>query len=74
MGRRGTRAGPNQNCGLALRHATVNGNVARGFYVKPDRFRVLLHTVWYPGTNSKAGVGVTSPLTAGVQRQLLIAA
>jgi hypothetical protein len=48
--------------------------VARGFYVKPDRFRVLLHTVWYPGTNSKAGVGVTSPLTTGVQRQLLIAA
>jgi hypothetical protein len=39
------------NCTLALRHAAVNGNVAHGFYVKPDSWRVLLPKVWYRGTN-----------------------
>src|SRR5438093_13093041 len=58
-------SGASQNCNLTPRHAAVNGNVATGFYVKPDSFRVLLPKVWYPGTNSKGGAGVTSPLAAG---------
>jgi hypothetical protein len=39
------------NCNLTLRHPDVNGNVASGFYVKPDSFRALLPKVWYRGTN-----------------------
>ncbi|SRR6266542_2025151 len=58
-------SGVNQNCNVTLRHAAVNGNVATGFYVKPDSFRVLLPKVWYPGTNSKGAAGVASPLVAG---------
>src|SRR5438093_5285903 len=58
-------SGASQNCNLTPRHAAVNGNVATGFYVKPDSFRVLLPKVWYPGSNSKGGAGVTSPLAAG---------
>ena len=40
-----------ENCNLTLRHPEVNGNVASGFYVKPDSFRALLPKVWYRGTN-----------------------
>ncbi len=54
-----------QNCTLTLRHAAINGNVATGFYVKPDTFRALLPKVWYPGSNSKGAAGVASPLAAG---------
>jgi hypothetical protein len=54
-----------QNCNVTLQHAGVNGNVATGFYVKPDSFRVLLPKVWYPGSNSKGAAGVASPLGAG---------
>jgi hypothetical protein len=39
------------NCNVTLRHPEVNGNVASGFYVKPDSFRALLPKVWYRGTN-----------------------
>ncbi len=42
------------NCNLTLRHAAVNGNVATGFYLKPDSLRVLLPKVWYRGTNLSA--------------------
>jgi hypothetical protein len=54
-----------QNCNVTLRHVAVNGNVATGFYVKPDSFRVLLPRVWYPGTNAVGAPGVVSPLAAG---------
>jgi hypothetical protein len=54
-----------QNCNVTLQHAGVNGNVATGFYVKPDSFRVLLPKIWYPGSNSKGAAGVASPLAAG---------
>ncbi len=54
-----------QNCNVTLRHAAVNGNVATGFYIKPDTFRVFLPKIWYPGTNSKGLAGVASPLAAG---------
>ena len=54
-----------QNCNLTLQHAAVNGNVANGFYVKPDTLRVLLPKVWYPGSNSKGAAGVSTPLAAG---------
>src|SRR5438105_15340960 len=57
--------GAGQNCNVALQHGSVNGGVATGLYVKPDSFRVLLPKVWYPGTNSRGGAGVTSPLGAG---------
>ena len=40
-----------QNCNITLRHPDVNGNVASGFYLKPDSFRALLPKVWYRGTN-----------------------
>ena len=40
-----------ENCNVTLRHPDVNGNVASGFYVKPDSFRALLPKVWYRGTN-----------------------
>ena len=39
------------NCNVTLRHPDVNGNVATGFYVKPDSVRALLPKVWYRGTN-----------------------
>ena len=42
------------NCNLTLKHPDVNGNVASGFYVKPDSFRTLLPKVWYRGTNLSA--------------------
>ena len=42
------------NCNLTLRHAAVNGNVASGFYLKPDSLRTLLPKVWYRGTNLSA--------------------
>ena len=47
-----------QNCNVTLRHAGVNGNVATGFYVKPDSLRVLLPKVWYRGTNLSALLAV----------------
>src|SRR5206468_3808644 len=53
-----------QNCNVTLRHPAVNGNVATGFYVKPDSFRVLLPKVWYRGTNVVAVIGA-SPIAAG---------
>ena len=40
-----------QNCNLTLRHPDVNGDVASGFYVKPDSYRALLPKVWYRGSN-----------------------
>jgi hypothetical protein len=58
-------SGANQNCNVTLRHAAVNGNVATGYYVKPDCFRVLLPKAWYPGANAAGAPGVTSPLAAG---------
>src|SRR5687768_9130056 len=42
------------NCNVTLRHPDVMGNVASGFYVKPDSFRVVLPKVWYRGTNLSA--------------------
>ena len=39
------------NCNVTLRHPDVNGNVATGFYVKPDSVRAVLPKVWYRGTN-----------------------
>jgi hypothetical protein len=39
------------NCNVTLRHPDVNGNVATGFYLKPDSFRSLLPKAWYRGTN-----------------------
>jgi hypothetical protein len=53
------------NCNVTLQHASVNGNVPLGFYVKPDSYRVLLPKVWYPGTNVKGIAGVTTPIAAG---------
>ena len=52
------------NCNVTLQHPSVNGNVATGFYVKPDSFRVLLPKVWYRGTNV-AGVVASTPIAAG---------
>src|SRR6266545_6670648 len=52
------------NCNLTLRHAAVNGNVATGFYLKPDSLRVLLPKVWYRGTNLSALLPV-GPLDPG---------
>jgi hypothetical protein len=54
-----------QNCNVTLRHPAVNGDVATGFYVKPDTYRVLLPKVWYPGTQSRGAAGVSSPLAVG---------
>jgi hypothetical protein len=53
------------NCNLTLRHPSVNGDEATGFYVKPDSFRVLLPKVFYSGANSKGAAGVATPLAAG---------
>jgi hypothetical protein len=53
-----------ENCTLTLRHPSVNGDVAAGFYVKPDSFRVLLPKVWYRGTNVAALIPDT-PIGAG---------
>jgi len=55
---------PGANCNITLRHAGVNGNVATGFYLKPDSMRVLLPKVWYRGTNLSALLPV-GPLDAG---------
>ena len=54
------------NCNLTLRHAAVNGNVATGFYVKPDSFRTLLPKVWYRGTNL-AAVLPAGPIAIGLR-------
>jgi hypothetical protein len=53
-----------QNCNLTLRHPDVNGNVATGFYLKPDSFRALLPKVWYRGTNLSALLP-SGPIDAG---------
>ena len=54
------------NCTVTLRHPDVNGNVASGFYVKPDSFRSLLPKVWYRGTN--LGLLLPSgPIAAGTR-------
>ena len=60
------------NCNVTLRHAAVNGNVATGFYVKPDSFRVLMPKVWYRGTNLSALLPV-GPLDPGKRVLELIA-
>ena len=52
------------NCNLTLRHPDVNGDVAAGFYVKPDSFRALLPKVWYRGTNLSLVLPV-GPIAAG---------
>ena len=52
------------NCNVTLRHADVQGNVASGFYLKPDSFRALLPKVWYRGTNLSALLPV-GPIAAG---------
>src|SRR5687767_7839169 len=52
------------NCNLTLRHADVNGNVATGFYVKPDSVRALLPKVWYRGTNLSLLLAA-GPIAAG---------
>ena len=52
------------NCNVTLRHASVNGGVAHGLYVKPDSFRVILPKVWYRGTNLTALLPA-GPLAAG---------
>jgi hypothetical protein len=52
------------NCNVTLRHPSVNGDEAEGFYVKADSFRVLLPKVWYRGTNVAALIG-ESPIAAG---------
>ena len=54
------------NCTITLRHAAVNGDVATGFYVKPDSFRTLLPKVWYRGTNLNA-VLPAGPLAVGLR-------
>jgi hypothetical protein len=51
--------GASQTCDLTLRHAALTSNVATGFYVKPDGFRVLLPKVWY--LHTKARVAPASP-------------
>ena len=53
-----------ENCNLTLRHADVNGNVATGFYVKPDSVRALLPKVWYRGTNLSLLLAA-GPIAAG---------
>jgi hypothetical protein len=53
-----------QNCNVTLRHPSVNGNVALGFYVKPDSYRLFLPKVWYRGTNLATLVPGT-PVAAG---------
>ena len=52
------------NCNVTLRHVDVNGNVAQGFYVKPDSFRSVLPKVWYRGTNLSLLLPA-GPLAAG---------
>src|SRR5688500_4705468 len=52
------------NCNVTLRHVDVIGNVATGFYVKPDSFRALLPKVWYRGTNLSLVLPV-GPIAAG---------
>ena len=52
------------NCNVTLRHPDVNGNVATGFYVKPDSYRSLLPKVWYRGTNLNLLLPA-GPLAAG---------
>ena len=52
------------NCSVTLRHPDVNGDVAAGFYVKPDSFRALLPKVWYRGTNLSL-VLPAGPIAAG---------
>src|SRR5687768_1186265 len=52
------------NCNLTLRHPDVNGNVATGFYLKPDSFRALLPKVWYRGTNLSSLLPV-GPIAGG---------
>ena len=52
------------NCNVTLRHPDVNGDVAAGFYVKPDSFRALLPKVWYRGTNLSL-VLPAGPIAAG---------
>ena len=52
------------NCSVTLRHPDVNGDVAAGFYVKPDSFRTLLPKVWYRGT-SLSTLLPAGPLAAG---------
>lgn len=52
------------NCNLTLRHPDVSGNVASGFYLKPDSFRALLPKVWYRGTNLSSLLPV-GPIAAG---------
>jgi hypothetical protein len=53
-----------QNCSLTLAHPQVNAGAARGFYVKPDSYRLILPKVWYRGTNV-AGLIPATPLGAG---------
>ena len=53
-----------QNCNMTLRHPDVGGDVAAGFYVKPDTFRTLLPKVWYRGTNASLLLPA-GPIAAG---------
>jgi len=53
-----------QNCNVTLRHPDVGGDVAAGFYVKPDTFRTLLPKVWYRGTNASVLLPA-GPIAAG---------
>jgi hypothetical protein len=53
-----------ENCNVTLRHPDVHGDVATGFYVKPDSFRALLPKVWYRGTNLSLLLPV-GPIAAG---------
>lgn len=54
------------NCTLTLAHPLLNAGAPRGFYVKPDTWRVLLPRVWYRGTNAAAAIAA-SPLAAGTR-------
>ena len=55
-----------QNCTMTLTHPMVNAGIARGFYLKPDTWRMLLPRVWYRGTNV-APVIASSPIGVGIR-------
>lgn len=52
------------NCNITFKEPSVNGNVATGFYIKPDSYRIHLPHIFYRGSNL-ALLMAAGPLPAG---------
>lgn len=52
------------NCTMSIRHALQNAGLARGFYLKPDTWRMMLPRAHYIGVNT-VPVAPTNPMPAG---------